>query len=73
MVLQNGGYGAILSHRKNYCLNRTGLSQAPPLRSIGKAATSVLPPLPTVELVFSLENALTDVALVARPCAPSAQ
>ena len=42
---------------KNGCLNRTGVK---PLRSIGKAATSVLPPL-------------TQVALVARPCAPAAQ
>ena len=45
MVLQKGGYGVILSYRKNYSV---------------------------IEPVFHLENALTDGALVARPCAPVA-
>ena len=55
---------------KNGCLNRPGVK---PLRSIGKAATSVLPPLTTLSLSSKMNMALTSVALVARPCAPDAQ
>ena len=52
------------------CLNRPGDK---PLRSIGKAATSVLPPLTTLSLFSKMNMPLTQVALVARPCAPVAQ
>ena len=55
---------------KNGCLNRTGDK---PLRSIGKAATSVLPPLTTLSFSSKMNMPLTQVALVARPCAPAAQ
>ena len=44
-----------------------------PLRSIGKAATSVLPPLTTLSFSSKMNMPLTQVALVARPCAPAAQ
>ena len=56
--------------RKNGCLNRTGDK---PLRSIGKAATSVLPPLTPLSFSSKMNMPLTQVALVARPCAPVAQ
>lgn len=39
---------------KKYCLNRTGPAQAPPLRSIGKAATSVLPPSSFLSKIISV-------------------
>ena len=55
---------------KNGCLNRTGDK---PLRSLGKAATSVLPPLTTLSFSSKMNMPLTQVALVARPCAPAAQ
>ena len=55
---------------KNGCLNRTGVK---PLRSIGKAATSVLPPLTPLSFSSKMNMSLTQVALVARPCAPVAQ
>ena len=47
--------------------------ETPPLRSIGKAATSLLPPLTALSLSSKMNMALTSVALVARPCAPDAQ
>ena len=50
------GCGDISLCRKD-CLNRTGLSQAPPLCSIGKAATSMLPPLPPLYFIFQNEYA----------------
>ena len=53
----NGGCGDISLCGKNCCLNRTGLPQASSLRSIGKAATSVLPPLPPLYFSFQNENA----------------
>ncbi len=52
------------------CLNRPGDK---PLRSIGKAATSVLPPLTPLSFSSKMNTPLTQVALVARPCAPDAQ
>ena len=45
---------------EKFCLNRTGPAQAPPLRSIGKAATSVLPPF--TPLYFSFQNKCTSYA-----------
>lgn len=47
---------------KNGCLNRTGDK---PLRSIGKAATSVLPPLTTLSL-FSTQELVIQVSLWSR-------
>ena len=44
-----------------------------PLRSIGKAATPVLPSLSTLSFSSKMNMPLTQVALVARPCAPAAQ
>ena len=69
----SGGCGDILSCGKNCCLNRTGPAQAPPLRSIGKASTSVLPPFMRCVSSSKMNMPLTQVALVARPCAPAAQ
>lgn len=67
----NGGFflGTIFVW-ENGCLNRTGDK---PLHSIGKAATSVLPPLTTLSFSSKMNMPLTQVALVARPCAPAAQ
>ena len=49
------------------------IAQGQALRSIGKAATSVLPPLTTLSFSSKMNMPLTQVALVARPCAPAAQ
>ena len=49
------------------------IAQGQALSSIGKAATSVLPPLTTLSLFSKMNMPLTQVALVARPCAPAAQ
>ena len=69
----SGGCGVIFLCGKNGCLNRTGLPQASSLRSIGKAATSVLPPFTRCVSSSKVNVPLTQVALVARPCAPAAQ
>ena len=59
----NGGFfGNSNWCRKNGCLNRTGDK---PLRSIGKAATSVLPPLTTLSL-FSTQELVLQVSLWSR-------
>ena len=49
------------------------IAQGQALCSIGKAATSVLPPITTLSFSSKMNMPLTQVALVARPCAPDAQ
>ena len=66
----NGGFFG------NYlCVGKmvASIAQGQALCSIGKAATSVLPPLTTLSLFSKMNIAFTQVALVARPCAPAAQ
>ena len=66
----NGGFFG------NYlCVGKmvASIAQGQALCSIGKAATSVLPPLTMLSFSSKMNMPLTQVALVARPCAPAAQ
>ena len=66
----NGGFFG------NYlCVGKmvASIAQEQALRSIGKAATSVLPPSTALSFFSIPKVPLTQVALVARPCAPDAQ
>ena len=65
----SGGFSGTIFVWEKYCLNRTGTSPA-----LNRQGGNVLVAASySVEFILHSENAPTNVALVARPCAPAAQ